>query len=68
MKRVACPSKSRASLGEELGAEVFGGGNAGVVKELQALSRWGGRNLGGAAKLDEGLWCWRHELEASMKF
>ena len=64
LKRVACPGKGRASLGEELSAEGFRSWDAGVLEELKALSRRSGGDLCGATELDEGRWRWRHGLVA----
>ena len=67
VKRVTCPSEGRTSLGEELGAEVLGGGDACVVKELETLSKHGSKNLGCAANLNEGCLRRRHKLKAWIK-
>ena len=60
LKGVARPGKSRAALGQLLGGEAIERGNCGIPKELKALVRRNGGDVGGAAQLDEGRVCSRH--------
>ena len=58
------PGKSRAALGKLLGREVVERGNCGIPKNLEALVRGNGSDVGGAAQLDEGCVCSGHVVKS----